>query len=443
MWDELGLAPTRDERAIRVAYAARLRAGCNPEQDPEGFQRLRAAYERALRWAAEPEDDEPDDEPDWDGVEPDGDSRADQPAPDRDTLPDPPAPNPLREAWDAADAFLESFRAALRREDGAGAAAAVQAWRAGDAAFPLRVTEAVEDRVMAALLDADENAPPDAIAACALAYGWDDARAALRHPALDEEFGFRMTAALWLRRVGLMADRVGAEAAPGHPGRVAAALLGRPGALPAKPHKHLRNHPVLRELLQDLGRHRAWLPGVPRASRVDNLRAALAGQPWRDPAEPGRARSLVRRHPLLVMIGIGVGLAMLKAWVHEDRAAPVPDPYASPAVAREMLEGSPQAWVAVVRDAGGTTVWFPQLVLCRAVLSRARIGLDAEAPVRDLPLPPPDPAVAGCGPPPQGAPLSLHVPGRPARVSVQLTWADGTASGVHVALPGEGEAKGR
>lgn len=168
-----------------------------------------------------------------------------------------------------------------------------------------------------------------------------------------------------------------------------------------------------------------------------------AGQSWRDPAEPGTARSPVRRHTLLVVIGIGGGLALFKAWIHEDRAAPLPDPYASPAAAREMLEEAPQAWVAVVRDASGTTVWFPQLVLYRAVLSRARIGLDAEVPMRDLPLPPPDPAVVGCGPPPQGAPLSLHVPGRPARVPVQLTWADGTASGVHVALPGEGEAKGR
>ena len=355
-------------------------------------------------------------------------------------MPDRP-PNPLREAWDAADAFLEVFRAALRREDGAGAAAAVQAWRAGDAAWPLRVTEAAEDRVMTALLDADERAPPDAIAACALAYGWNDARAAMRHPALDEEFGFRMAAALWLRRVGLMADRVGADAAPGHPGRVAAALLGRPGALPATPHKHLRNHPVLRELLQDLGRHRVWLPGVPHMSRADNLRHALAGQSWRDPVLPGPARSLWRRHPVLALLGFGIGVAVLKAGFYEGRTVAVPDPYASPAVARELLEGTPQAWVAVVRDASGTTVWFPQLVLCRAMLRRARIGLDAEAPARDLPLPPPDPAVPGCGPPPAGAPLSLHVPGRPAKVSVQLTWADGTESEVHVALPGEGPGR--
>ena len=314
MWDELGLAPTRDERAIRAAYAARLRAGCNPEQDPEGFQRLRAAYDRALRWAAEPDDDEPEEEPEWD-EEPDGDGTGEEDEPRPLTTPSgPPPPNPLREAWDAADAFLEAFRAALRREDGPGAAAAVQAWRAGDAAFPLRVTEAVEDRVMTALLDADDRAPPDAIAACALAYGWDDARAAMRHPALDEEFGSRMVAALWLRRVGQMADRAAADAAPGHPGRVAAALLGRPGALPAKPHKHLRNHPVLRELLQDLGRHRAWLPGVPRLSRVDNLRFALAGEAWRDPAVPGPARSLMRRHPVLVMIGMGIGIALLKLW---------------------------------------------------------------------------------------------------------------------------------
>lgn len=444
MWDELGLAPTREERAIRAAYAARLRAGCNPERDPEGFQRLRAAYDRALRWTAEPEgEDDPEEEPGWDDAEAEDASQEHEPSPATGTLPDSPAPNPLRHAWDAADAFLEAFRAALRRGDSAGAAAAVQAWRAGDAAFPLRVTEAVEDRVLTALLDAGEDAPPDAIAACALAYGWDDARAAMRHPALNEGFGSRMSAALWLRRVGLMADRAGVDAAPGHPGRVAAALLERPAALPAKPHKHLRNHPVLRKLLQDLGRHRAWLPDVPRASRVDNLRFALAGRAWRDPADPGPARSLVSRHPVLVVIGVCVGLALLHLWAHEDRAAPAPDRYANPAAARELLEGAPEAWVAVVQDAGGTTLWFPPLVLCRAVLRRARIGLDAEAPVRDLPLPPPDPAVPGCGPRPAGAPLSLHLPVQPARVSVQLTWADGTESEVHVAFPGQGAAQAR
>lgn len=50
VWRVLGIAPTEDSNEIRRAYAKRLRA-VHPEDDPEGFNELRLAYEAAAGWA--------------------------------------------------------------------------------------------------------------------------------------------------------------------------------------------------------------------------------------------------------------------------------------------------------------------------------------------------------------------------------------------------------
>ena len=42
IWSVLGLEPTREASAIRRAYAQKTRE-CHPEEDPEGFLRLREA----------------------------------------------------------------------------------------------------------------------------------------------------------------------------------------------------------------------------------------------------------------------------------------------------------------------------------------------------------------------------------------------------------------
>lgn len=50
VWQALGIPPTREIADIRRAYATRLRE-CHPEENPDAFQRLREAYEAALRAA--------------------------------------------------------------------------------------------------------------------------------------------------------------------------------------------------------------------------------------------------------------------------------------------------------------------------------------------------------------------------------------------------------
>ena len=51
----LGIEYTKDEHLIKNAYREKL-AVTNPEDNPEGFKRLRAAYEEACRLAKQPEE---------------------------------------------------------------------------------------------------------------------------------------------------------------------------------------------------------------------------------------------------------------------------------------------------------------------------------------------------------------------------------------------------
>jgi len=50
MWNILGIEPTDDTSAIKKAYASKLKMH-HPEEDPEGYQRVREAYDWAMKHA--------------------------------------------------------------------------------------------------------------------------------------------------------------------------------------------------------------------------------------------------------------------------------------------------------------------------------------------------------------------------------------------------------
>lgn len=61
IWKELGIEKTKDEKVIKAAYFARLK-GVNPEDDPEGFKKLRTAFDEATAYARATDDEDEKDE---------------------------------------------------------------------------------------------------------------------------------------------------------------------------------------------------------------------------------------------------------------------------------------------------------------------------------------------------------------------------------------------
>ncbi|MEO9130713.1 MAG: hypothetical protein ABI240_05845 [Sphingomonas sp.] len=107
IWNILGIPHGSDRDAIRRAYATKLRV-TNPEDDPEGFKRLRAAYEGALRHLEYQS---------WDDIDEDGDENEDLIATTEPLAWGEPQPGMRPEAGDPApEPELDAMRAERETE---------------------------------------------------------------------------------------------------------------------------------------------------------------------------------------------------------------------------------------------------------------------------------------------------------------------------------------
>lgn len=158
IWDELGLAPTADRGRIRRAYAERLKR-VHPEDDPEGFQRLRQAYEQALSEARNDGGF---------GTWPAAEAPRAAWSPKNQATPEDPD-----DGLEAVDAAIGSIGARLARDDLAGTLAALHRALRDPTLAAIERRRILERRLLAEL-DPDKATPTALIDALAKAFDWRD-----------------------------------------------------------------------------------------------------------------------------------------------------------------------------------------------------------------------------------------------------------------------------
>lgn len=159
--DVLGLDRQADARAIKRAYAERLRV-TRPEDDPAAFQHLHQAYQAALAWLQQPE-----------------------PAPDAHALPDrqpqpttlqqPPAADEAPAAVRTPDALLDDLLAAMHQAIDTASSAWLRTWLPAQPEFwSLQAKPQIGRALLGAL---HQRSPPlhqDVFAHLVMWFAWDD-----------------------------------------------------------------------------------------------------------------------------------------------------------------------------------------------------------------------------------------------------------------------------